>query len=60
MAKNLIIIEPKTENEQRVTLTMLIDVKQHLDKWHKRVHVKSKLTWRNGKKIKTLETTNNR
>ena len=59
MAKNLIIIEPKTENECQL-LTMLIDVKQHLDKWHKRVHVKSKLTWRNGKKIKTLETTNNR
>ena len=59
MAKNLIIIEPKTENEGQLP-TMLIDVKQHLDKWHKRVHVKSKLTWRNGKKIKTLETTNNR
>ena len=59
MAKNIIIIEPKTENEGQL-LTMLIDVKQHLDKWHKRVHVKSTLTWRNGKKIKTLETTNNR
>ena len=59
MAKNIIIIEPKTENEGQLH-TMLIDVKQHLDKWHKRVHVKSKLTWRNGKKIKTLETTNNR
>ena len=59
MAKNIIIIEPKTENEGQL-FTMLIDVKQHLDKWHKRVHVKSKLTWRNGKKIKTLETTNNR
>ena len=59
MAKNKIIIEPKTENEGQL-LTMLIDVKQHLDKWHKRVHVKSKLTWRNGKKIKTLETTNTR
>ena len=59
MAKNIIIIEPKTENEGHL-LTMLIDVKQHLDKWHKKVHVKSKLTWRNGKKIKTLETTNNR
>ena len=59
MVKNIIIIELKTENEGQL-LTMLIDVKQHLDKWHKRVHVKSKLTWRNGKKIKTLETTNNR
>ena len=59
MAKNIIIIEPKTENEVQL-LTMLIDVKQHLDKWHKKVHLKSKLTWRNGKKIKTLETTNNR
>ena len=55
MAKNIIIIEPKTENEGQL-LTMLIDVKQHLDKWHKRVHVKSKLTWRNDKKIKTFRS----